>query len=178
MPAPIECHREMVGMRVIPRKVFMKRMKPVLEDGTLFRGSRPLDYHDLVGLSAVGVNHIISLEKGWSGLFHWDYERLWRVYGGERTELPTSGNVIFPPTLGQCEAFVKRVQELHAIDKKIFVHCYSGVDRTGFLIAYYMAKVHGVPPGWSWKEYALESGMHCHYQHWRKRFMLYFNEVQ
>ena len=135
----------------------------------LFRGSKPRGPMDLLGLPPLGIWTIISLEEGWSKIFGWrGEERAWSTICGRFFNYSMSN--VFPPSRAECESVADRIED-NLKDGGVFVHCYAGLDRTGYTIAAYMTLKRGVPPGWAFKEFAIEPGMHRRYHWWRRQFM-------
>lgn len=143
------------------------QMRVDLVTNNLYRGSRPESVNDLLVLKSIGINTIISLETGWHKLFGWRGERkAWQHFGNPWLNVPLSD--IFPPSLDECES----ICEIISMSKfaPFFVHCFSGVDRTGFVIAYYRVTRMGWCPFKAWKE-AVDKGMHWRYYWWRRHFL-------
>lgn len=100
---------------------------------SVYAGPRPTD---LEALKKFGIKRIINLQSG-------VYDTL-RVY----TETYYEDTLQFPPDFGMIEyhmpmsdvlppkqIFVKRILELCRDGTPTFIHCLSGVDRTGFVVA-------------------------------------------
>jgi rhodanese/phosphatase family protein len=101
-------------------------------DDSLWRGPRPTNLNELVGL---GIKRIISLESGIYDVFH-PGEPLERQFpcefGMDQYDLKSSD--FRPPERWA----VKKFLNLTTVNPKpTFVHCLSGVDRTGFMCAVY-----------------------------------------
>lgn len=139
----------------------------------LWRGSRPEAKTDLQLLVSANVRTIISLETWWHSLFHtFDEGQNWRFYFG-RTFVSMPLSNILPPSRKATFAILDEI--LHAMDSQkagdgVFVHCYSGVDRTGWMIAAYRVNCQGWSPEKAWQE-AIEMGQHPRYRWWEDSFM-------
>lgn len=107
------------------------------EKTQLWRGPRPLD---LNVVKALGVKKIISLESGIYDLFHHDQliERQFPCeFGMDQYDLKSSD--FTPPETWAVDKFLS----LMKYPGPTFVHCLSGVDRTGFMCAVYRMRVQG-----------------------------------
>ena len=95
-----------------------------------WRGQRPKDLRDLKSL---GIKVIIDLESGAYEGFHDDeYERqVPEDFDMIRFDIPCSD--IFPPDRKKVIACLS----LLSSDHPTYLHCLSGVDRTGFMVAAY-----------------------------------------
>lgn len=95
----------------------------------IWRGPRPKDIREL---ASMGIKRIISLQSGAEEvLTDTPYEIQSKVadrYGIEFVLIPCSN--IFPPTTEQTALATLLLCD----DIPTFVHCHSGVDRTGFII--------------------------------------------
>lgn len=150
-------------------------MKKVLGENSVYRGPRPKNQEELEHLFKSGVRTIISLEEGWGKLFGWKGEEsLWKMMGGRFIHLRMSN--VFPPTLDQCQLVEDTIHRFYARGS-VFIHCYAGVDRTGFVSAY-LAYINGYSAEQAWQYAALDQGMHKRYYWWKKYFMKMVGEVQ
>lgn len=136
--------------------------------GNLYRGSRPNGTADLDQLWEKGIRTIISLEEGWGTIFGWRKEaELWRARGGVWLQVKLSS--VVAPTRGQLEAIYCLIFA-HFQTAGVFVHCYSGVDRTGIVCAHW--DVYGMKdtPGRAWIR-CVSNGMHLRFQWlWKRAF--------
>jgi len=99
-------------------------------DGVLFRGAQP--HHDgYQQLKNLGVNIVVDLHNTGSGQS--DERREVETLGMRYVSMPASN--IYGPTSDQVAQFLKLVRDNP--DKKIFVHCNLGADRTGVMVATY-----------------------------------------
>lgn len=100
---------------------------------SIYAGPRPTD---LAELKKFGIKRIINLQSG-------VYDTI-RVY----TETYYDDHLQFPPDFGMVEyhmpmsdilppsqIYVKKILELCGDGVPTFIHCLSGVDRTGFVVA-------------------------------------------
>lgn len=135
-------------------------MKLTQVSKNLWRGSRPEFPSDFHELQLFGIDLILNLERGWfewvHGMMNWETVKAiqWGL-----TPIHMLLSDFFPPTKPECEAFIS------LIDRKenIFVHCFSGVDRTGFLCAYYRVERCGYTIGAAIDEMKA-MGMHAWYR--------------
>lgn len=131
----------------------------------LWRGERPADIRDLI---KQGFQRVVVLQSGAEDfLTDTLYEAQLRAKKADPT-IYSEIEVIYlrcsditPPTSAQVIVFLEIVND----GKKTFVHCHSGVDRTGFLIACYrMIKLN-----WTFNEAYeewVERGRHWWYDWW------------
>lgn len=132
----------------------------------LFRGPRPEDIRNLISRE---FQQVIVTQSGdedrWTDSF---YESQLHVKRRDPNAYPQIDVVyvrcsnIFPPTEEQVREFLAKVSN----GKKTYVHCHSGVDRTGFLVACYrMMKL-----GWSYhsayREW-VDLGRHWWFDWWK-----------
>jgi protein tyrosine/serine phosphatase len=107
-------------------------MKQVAEN--LFRGPRPscFDWLDLAG-----VTRVIDLQSGTEDFFTESSYEIQdpKDFGIERFCLKWSN--FFPPTKDQADTVMKLLNS----GKKTYVHCHSGVDRTGAAILIYRVRM-------------------------------------
>ncbi len=148
-------------------------MKPIWVSDRLMRGPRPESVSDLQWFIDQGIFTIISLETGF-GAF-WDKitarkllnERsMWNSYF-QRPFFNFPLSNFLPPTPRQV---VETIQAIQKSPGPTFLHCYSGVDRTGFLVAVWRVWEEGWGPEAAWKE-AVESGMHPWFWWWKAAFL-------
>lgn len=127
---------------------------------TLWRGPRPNDLHDV---SVLGVKRIISLESGIYDLCH-EGNFLIRQFpcefGMKQYDLKSSD--FLPPRDWAVRKFLFLMQD---VPMPTFIHCLSGVDRTGFLCAVYRMQVQGYPYAWALAEWK-RLGRHPWYFWW------------
>jgi protein-tyrosine phosphatase len=124
----------------------------------LWRGPRP---RDLLPLKEAGIKVVISLETGVSEIFHNDpYEfQSPEDYGIQLFHIKCSD--IFPPTPEQ----VRKCLLLISPDIPTLIHCYSGVDRTGFICAKYRMEKEGWTDSRAEAEW-INLGRHWWYAWW------------
>jgi protein tyrosine phosphatase (PTP) superfamily phosphohydrolase (DUF442 family) len=113
-------------------------MKQVTE--YIWRGPRPRDIRQLVEM---GFKRVISLQSGAEDtLKDTKYEvqsHVAELYGIEMIKIECSN--ILPPNAEQ----VTLAHCLMLDDVKTYVHCHSGVDRTGFIIETFLMLYKGKP---------------------------------
>lgn len=125
----------------------------------LFRGPRPMSHKDLVPF---GINRVISLQSGAEDALtesEYEYERADK-YGMDRIRVKLSN--IFPPTAAQVNRILGMMVDTEYTQ---FVHCHSGVDRTGFMVAVYRMRV----DGWTFRQAHaewVEKGRHWWFFWW------------
>lgn len=125
----------------------------------LFRGSRPKSY---AALAFYDIKNVISLQSGFEDSVT---ESLYEhqdphSFGMFRFNVYCSN--IFPPTAAQVNMVMFF---LNVGDRNTFLHCHSGVDRTGFMVACYRMRV----DKWSFREAHAEwvkKGRHWWYFWW------------
>lgn len=135
----------------------------------IYRGSRPSSHADMQVLWDAGVRTVISLEEGWGAIFGWPHEpEQWRAMGGVWLQVKLSS--ILPPTRGQLDA-IYALMFAHSMGPgSVFVHCYSGVDRTGIVCAHWQAYGQHIPVQIAW-ENCCAQGMHRRFQLlWKRAF--------
>lgn len=140
----------------------------------LYRGSRPESSDDLTYLSFnCSVKTIVSLETGfgrfWDGLFGRAFQEqdLWtRVY--QRILLSRPCSNLLPPTPAETRAILDDIKA--SLQKgSVYVHCYAGVDRTGWIIAAWRVREQGWSIPDAWNE-AIRMGLHARFWWWADAF--------
>ena len=102
-------------------------------DKNCFRGPRPADLEII--RSQYGIDTIIDLESGVYETFN-NISQFPPDFGMAYYHMPCSD--IFAPNPG----YVLRALDLMSDPKKkVYVHCLSGVDRTGFVCAAYRMRI-------------------------------------
>lgn len=126
----------------------------------LYRGPRP---QNLDEIKSLGIKTIISLESGIYELFHNDtYEEVdWAKEKIQFYWYPE--NDFFPPE--KINVF-NILNLIITSNQPILIHCKSGVDRTGFMVACYRMKVQGWGFDEAWNE-CKAMGMHWWYYWWK-----------
>lgn len=130
----------------------------------LYRGPRP---NDLRLLKDQGIKRVISLESGVYDFFHDDKfeHQSPSDFGMEAYSLRCSD--FTPPQ----DWVIRKVLQLTCDAKPTYIHCLSGVDRTGFVCAAYRMQMNGWPftvanaewislgrhPWYFWWEYKLKN---------------------
>lgn len=120
----------------------------------LWRGPRLETKDDFNLLKDYGIKRIISLEY-----FDRDEDLNPEAWGMLEESIPCSD--IFPPS----DWAVQRVLNLVADDVPTYIHCYSGVDRTGFVCAAYRMQAMAWPYSAAVQEWE-KLGRHFWYFWW------------
>lgn len=129
----------------------------------IFRGPRLINTGDFQDLRTLGIKTILNLEGGIiEAITSTNSEEVGAYYSGIQT-IRIEMNAIFPPSIRDldfCDTILG-----HPDRFPIYVHCAQGVDRTGFVIAYYRIR----SCGWS-VERAIDEmkilGFHWWYWYW------------
>lgn len=130
----------------------------------IWRGPRPRTKDDLRWLKSNGIERVICLQSGMRDRFADDYYEspdAMQDVQIDRENLYWSN--IFPPTDYQINEFLNI---LMGIDMKTYVHCHSGVDRTGYAIACYRMHIEKWPfekAYWEW----VRLGRHWWFDWWK-----------
>jgi protein tyrosine/serine phosphatase len=139
---------------------------------TLYRGPRP---KDLRLVAASGFQQIIVTQSGDEDrLTDSLYEAQLRSKRSDPSIYPTVDIVyircsnIFPPTNDQVSKFLAAM----STGKKTYIHCHSGVDRTGFLIAVYQMQKLGYTYEEAYEEW-VEMGRHWWFDWWKHELKKY-----
>lgn len=147
----------------------MKRFSEITP--SVFRGSRPLDASDLNKIHDRGITIIISLEEGWADLFSKTHEeKWWEAMGCKWIRIRCSN--FFPPIF-QTKKVMLEIKEAQLANEKILFHCYSGVDRTGWMAAaykYLYLNRYSDSAGYYFRTEAVEKEMHKWFYWWRPFF--------
>ncbi len=132
-------------------------------DKEIYRGPRP---NDLTALRKdLHIDTMIDLESG-------VYEMLYDVsqfppdFGMSYYHMPCSD--IFPPPRN----YVEKCLALMRQDRVIYLHCLSGVDRTGFVAAVYRMQVQGWGFDLALREWK-SLGRHFWYFYWERELKKY-----
>lgn len=131
------------------------------EVNDLYRGPRPKDLGELKG-----IKRIINLESGVYSTLHPDGKIMRQFpadYGMTEFNLPCSD--ITPPEDWVVEKVITLV--CHYIEPT-YIHCLSGVDRTGYVCAAYRMRVQGWSYGAAVAEWTA-LGRHPWYFWWGQR---------
>lgn len=136
---------------------------------SLFRGPRPKSPEEM---RALGCKTLIDLESGW---FEFINDRMY-----EEDRWGQSSKVIirhlplgdfFTPTKSEVDIFLWLVT-MGLGRGNVYVHCLHGVDRTGYMIAWYRIRVQGWAPKRAVKE-MLDMGFHKFPYYFWIRSLLY-----
>lgn len=144
----------------------------------LFRGSRPECKADLNQLAiSYGVQTIISLETGFGAFWSrflgkpFDESGWWSSWFARKFITHSLSN-FFPPS--KCETY-KILSDILSAQRAgaVFIHCYAGVDRTGWVVAAWRVAQDGIAPEAAWEE-AVRMGLHARFFWWSPHFMEMF----
>lgn len=138
----------------------------------LWRGPRPTN---LEHLQAVCFTRVISLQSGtrdrWSDELIEDQVKHAKEFGIEYINVPCRN--YFPPTKEQ----VLQVDDLlHDTHIKTYLHCQSGVDRTGYMCAIYRMQWQGWSFQRAYDEFVAE-GRHSWFFWWKSWLKEWETEV-
>ena len=133
-------------------------IKPVEGIKGLYRGSQPT-FTDLQAAqrkeSGLGLTYVYSLEDDkiqlqaefqWCKILHIGF-----------ANFPLNG--LWAPKKSDLINIVKDIQTLLIVDKKVFLHCLHGVDRTGIVVARLRMEINGWTVDKAWQEF-LSEGHH------------------
>lgn len=141
------------------------------DKGFLYRSDRPKYARDLIS-AKIGhqIHALVTLEEGWSDVFGWNEERdLWeKTMGLPFYNFPMSN--FWPPSKATCDAILDIFAQNAAQGRNTLIHCYSGVDRTGFVAAYALWKYKRETAEDAW-DYAVKTGQHWWFRWWKKHFL-------
>jgi protein tyrosine/serine phosphatase len=134
-------------------------IRPIeVDEGKVYRGERPEHWYDLTRLKTKGIKTILSLEYGFRAWFDGNLnEEVEWASGTDIDVLSIRMNGLLPPSHLELNAAL--VMLTNPAKYPIYVHCYHGVDRTGFVIAAYRVRVQG----WSFQaayNEMINSGFH------------------
>lgn len=140
----------------------------------LICGSRPKGFQDLQTLNNRGILSIISLETGFGAFWDklsghgFDEKSTWiHSFHGGFISMPLSN--FLPPSTAETRDILNALAAAR-MTGPVFIHCYAGVDRTGFIVAAFRALYEHWSPEKAWQE-ALDKGLHNRYKWWRGGFM-------
>ncbi len=134
--------------------------------GGVFRGPSPQTTEDWLQLKYLGITTCLNLQSG-APLLN-DGSPLQEMISSERYGVKTwclPLGEILPPTKNELELAFKFIFQT-PIKGCIYVHCHTGVDRTGMVMAY--GRIHSLL-GWTKKKAVAEMkdlGMHWWYYWW------------
>lgn len=137
----------------------------------LYRG-RPKSQAELNEAWGLGIRTIISLESGFARFVsemrdEWCEEKeAWEEMGGRWENVPCSN--FFPPSREASQRVYNLVNESPT---KVLIHCFSDVDRTGWMCAYYKFRDRWCLT-WqdAWEVEAVLKGQHFWFRWWRPFF--------
>lgn len=135
--------------------------------GKLIRGPRFEDRQAF--LDELGFRHfhqVISLQEGWADLFG-HYDEGPDVMSRGMTYMRFRLSNVFAPSRWDCYTILENIV---LTEELTYLHCFAGVDRTGFICALYLHLVDGLSPAQAW-ENCINMGMHKRYQWlWKDAF--------
>ncbi len=129
---------------------------------TIYRGPRPKDLRELAPFE---IDSVIDLESGVYEMLH-DVPQFPEDFKMAYYHMPCSD--VTPPR----REFVEKCLALMETPRRIFIHCLSGVDRTGFVVAAYRMRVQG----WTFEKATAEwesMGRHPWYFWWTGELKTY-----
>lgn len=134
-------------------------------DRNCFRGPRPGDLKAL--RFDFNIDTIIDLESGIYDLVNGVSPQFPSDFGMAHYHMPCSD--FLPPS----DAYVAKSLDLMSdVNRKTYIHCLSGVDRTGFVCAVYRMKVQGWSYGDALHEW-IARGRHPWYFIWDRALKKY-----
>ncbi len=138
-------------------------------DQYLYRGPRPANPNDLLDKK---IGAIISLESGlWDLATNDEYENF-DFYKFKIAQISIGLSDFMPPTKNEINRALEAIEYFRSRGVRVYVHCKSGVDRTGFIMAVYRMK----KEGWTFKEAHAEwvtRGRHFWYFWWKSELKKY-----
>lgn len=138
-------------------------------DAAFWRGGAPKSTVDLIQLYAQGVRTIISLETGFADKLG-DYpeeQSDWESMGGAYHLVKCSN--FWAPTAAQTNEVMRLMGNKPA--GKVYLHCFSGVDRTGWMAARYrLSRLDFLNASDAWEVEAKGSGTHWWFYWWGPLF--------
>lgn len=132
-------------------------------NGNIYRGPRPKSYDFL---KRAGIKRVISLETGWYESTHNDSYEFDKPEDWGITKLRIPCSDIFPPDEAQVYLFLSEIVIASALKEPTLVHCLTGVDRTGFMIAVYRMRILGWPFNVAHAEF-VSKGRHWWFWWWK-----------
>lgn len=142
-------------------------------DDRLFRGPRPESTKEM---KEAGITRIVDLQSGFEELIRDSvYESERKFYHKDMVFYEMHWSNFFPPTHNEIGIFLLMFNETYwRKDLKTYVHCHSGVDRTGVAVLAYRLKYCGWTFDQAYQEFVQE-GRHWWFFWWkpvlRKRFI-------
>lgn len=129
----------------------------------LFRGPRPKDPEILLDW---GINVVINLQSGFFQATQADEYERFDFYGNNITRVDIPMSNFWPPKAWEIVQAFRAIAKAKAEGKNTYIHCMSGVDRTGYLCAVYRMQ----QCGWSYKEALkewIDEGRHFWFWWWK-----------
>lgn len=133
----------------------------------LVRGPRFEDRQQFLDETAFHqIHQVISLQEGWADVLgHYNEGADCRAQGLTYMRYRLSN--VFAPSMWACESILRNIV---LTEEKTYLHCFAGVDRTGFISGLYLVLVDGWDPwdAWMWIQ---KMGMHKRYRIlWENKF--------
>lgn len=139
------------------------------DDAQLWRGGAPKSKADLQKLYAMGIDLIINLETGTAdALGDYPHECQDWLEMGRKFLLIQCSN-FSPPTAEQTKNVLNAITSHVYNGKKVYIHCFSGVDRTGWMCAAFRQQFW--PAAEAWQKEAWEKGTHKWFFWWKWFFL-------
>ena len=144
-------------------------------DTGLFRGPRPFNYYEVLEVKKY-ANTSINLESNLYDIVkHKRNEEVNWMIQAHMENYHLKCGIFMPPDKKTVVSFLRLVFE-KSHNGGVYVHCYHGVDRTGFMVACYRIVVCGWTVERAYKE-MLENGFHWWaYWWWKNHLKMIFNE--
>lgn len=137
-----------------------------VKKNVLYRGPMPRTDKDIGQLDDLGIQAVLSLQRGWFEVFHGrlNWESI-ECINSDITPVQIHMGNLFPPSILEISAAVNMICLSSA---PVYVHCLRGKDRTGIVCAAYR-----MSQGWTleraWDE-AVSLGFHLlPYGFWERR---------
>lgn len=143
----------------------------------IYRGEQPREFLD--ALNEAKVKKILTLQSGWHDLRDgdlYDLNRKAALKGLQVINLPLSD--FRHPSKEDTLFAVNLLKTAVETKEGIYVHCYHGVDRTGWVIAAHRVLNEGVPIDLAVKEWHAKGFHSKWYFWWEKSFRNMIEEIQ
>lgn len=141
-------------------------MKFIKVTDFVYRGNRPENFKEL---HAKCVKHVLSLQSGFEdkvsdSIYEFECAVAERLFGIKLYRIKCSN--ILPPTNEQIEEAIKIIKMAIDLKETIFVHCHSGVDRTGIIMAVVLMIIEKMPYKKAVKNF-IDNGRHWWFWWWK-----------
>lgn len=139
--------------------------------GGLYRGGQPKNFEQVRFLKNSGIHAVVSLETWWHFVFGWDDEEdvCHHLKMGFKN-IPCSN--VFPPSKEKTLEIIRFITGPYH-GGATYIHCFAGVDRTGWVCAAWRVIIDGWTAERAWAE-AVAQGMHWRYYWWKFFFLRAF----